>query len=86
MNKNNNVVIPGGSFGRRLGLNRPPKNIGTHMLLIKHFIDNRAVFSWVSKVIRVRFGFTLLPLLIDSKDSRYFLIQLEVKLKPIAHF
>ena len=47
-------------------------------------ITVRAVFTWVSKVIRVCFGFALLWSVIGLKISRHFLNQSEVKLKPIA--
>ena len=44
----------------------------------------RAVFTWVSKVVCVYFGFALLRLVIGLKNSRHFLNQSEVKLKPIT--
>ncbi len=42
-----------------------------------------AVFTWVSKVIRVCIGFALLRFVIGLKPSRHFLSQSEVKPKPI---
>ncbi len=43
----------------------------------------RAVFTWVSKVNCVCFGFALLRLVIGSKILRHFLSQSEQKPKPI---
>ena len=40
-------------------------------------------FTWVSKVIRIYFGFALLRFVIGLKISRHFLNQSEVKPKPI---
>ena len=57
------------------------------------FVDNerarnstvrKSSFTWVSKVIRVWFGFVLLRLVIGLKNSRHFLIQSDVKPKPIV--
>ena len=51
----------------------------------KHdLIGYRAVFTWVSKVIRVCFGFALLHSVIGLKLSRHFLNQSEVKPRLIA--
>ena len=49
----------------------------------KYLID-RAVFTWVSKVICVWVGFVLLRSVIGLKISRQFLSQSEVKPKPIV--
>ena len=48
--------------------------------LASHYF--RAVFTWVSKVICVYFGFALLRFVIGLKNSRHFLNQSEVKPKP----
>ena len=45
----------------------------------------RAVFNWISKVIRVCFGFALLRSVIGWQNSRHFFSQWEAKPKPIAH-
>ena len=44
----------------------------------------RAVFTWVSKVICVYFGFASLRLLIGLKNLRHFLNQSQAKPKPIV--
>ena len=44
----------------------------------------RAVFNWVSKVIRVCFGFALFRSVIGWQNSRHLLSQWEAKRKPIA--
>ncbi len=44
----------------------------------------RAVFTWLSKVNCVCFGFALLRLVIGLKISRHFLSQSGVKPKPIV--
>ncbi len=49
--------------------------------LVKH---NRAVFTWVSKVICVCFGFALLRSVIGLKILRHFLSQSELKPKTIV--
>ena len=41
-----------------------------------------AVFSWLSKIIRVYFGFALLRSVIGWQNSRHFLNQWEAKRKP----
>ncbi len=45
---------------------------------------NRAVFTWVSKMNCVCFGFALLRSVIGLKISRHFISQSELKPKPIA--
>ena len=50
----------------------------------KRISKNRAVFTWVSKVICVYVGFTLLRLEIGLKHSRNFLNQSDVKPKSIT--
>ena len=44
----------------------------------------RAIFNWVSKVIRDCIGFTLLRSVIGLEISRHFFDQSDAKLKPIA--
>ncbi len=48
------------------------------------FIWDRAVFTWVSKVICVCFGFALLRSVIGLKISPHFRSQSELKTKPIV--
>ena len=50
----------------------------------KPSLQDRAVFTWVLKVIRVCFGFALPRSTIDLKISRHFVIQSDVKPKPIV--
>ena len=45
---------------------------------------SRAIFSWVSKVIRDYIGFALLRSVIGLENSRHPLNQSDAKLKPIA--
>ena len=46
---------------------------------------NRAIFNWVSKVIRNCFGFALIPpVRIDLQNLHHFLNQSDAKLKPIT--
>ena len=46
----------------------------------------KAIFTWVSKVIRVCLHFALLRLGIGLKNSRHYLDQSEVKAKPILTY
>ena len=47
-------------------------------------ITFRAVYTWASKLIHNRFGFTSLSHAIGLKTSRHFVIQSELKPKPIV--
>ena len=52
--------------------------------LYKALFNSKAVFNWVSKVIRNCFGFALLRYVIGLKNSRHLLNQSDAKPKPIA--
>ncbi len=54
------------------------------MVTCSKVFTDRAVFTWVSKVIYVCFGFALLCSVIGLKISRHFLDQSELKPKPIV--
>ena len=61
---------------------RQKKTVGWHHIL--HVIAHRAIFTRVSKVICVYFGFTLIRVVIGLKTSRHFINQSQVKPKPIV--
>ena len=77
-----NLAYTVNSFSPDTSVRRTP--VVGHFTLFLIILFTRAIFTWVSKVICVYFGFALLRSVIGLKISRHFLDQSEVKPKPIT--